>query len=342
MTKKRKRGHPHQNGRLGRDLVVVGTSAGGIEALRVLIGSLPRDFPAAVMVVLHLSPHSPSLLSKILARTSQLTIVDPRDGERLRSGTVYLAQPNLHLMVENGKARLVHGPRENRHRPSVDTLFRSAAANFKGRVIGVLLTGNLNDGTAGLWAIKRADGTAIVQDPADAQYPGMPSSAVSEVKVDHVVPLNQIAPLLQKVLHTKPKKRMPKKEHERMKKETNIEAMHAPLDETLSLGQPSAFTCPECNGSLWTVDEESLLRYRCRTGHSFTAESLDSGISEEVERALWSALRALGEKATLMKTLAQKTRARDQVFTGSEFQRKAREIEQAAKVLQRLLTQPKP
>ena len=165
MMKRRKNGDDHRNGKPGRDLVVVGTSAGGIEALRILIGSLPRDFPAALMVVLHLSPGAPSLLSKILGRESLLPVLDARDGESIQPGHVYVAQPDLHLMVDNGKVRLVHGPRENRHRPAVDTLFRSAAASFTGRVIEYL-TGNLNDGTAGLWAIKRAGGTAIVQDPA--------------------------------------------------------------------------------------------------------------------------------------------------------------------------------
>jgi len=321
--------------------VVVGTSAGGIEALRVLIGSLPPDFPAALMVVLHLSPGSPSLLSKILARESLLPVHDPKDGEPILPGHVYVAQPDLHLMVEDGKVRLVHGPRENRHRPAVDTLFRSAAANFTGRVIGVLLTGNLNDGTAGLWAIKRAGGTAIVQDPADAQYPGMPSSAVNEVKVDHVVPLNQIAPLLEKVLAKKSKKRTYRSSTPTMKTETKIEMMDAPINTTLSLGTPSSYTCPECNGALWKVDEKSILRFRCRTGHSFTAESLDAGMTEEIERALWSALRALGEKATLLKDLAERTGGYDPVFTGASFQKRAKDMEEAANVLHRLLTQPR-
>src|SRR5215203_6547879 len=187
-----------------KHLVVIGASAGGIETLRELVAGLPRDFPAAICVVLHSSPQSPGVLGAILTRAGSLPAHNARDRERLEPGHIYVAPPDYHLVIEPGRVRITKGPRENRFRPAIDPLFRSAAQVYGPAAVGVVLTGNLDDGTAGLWVIKQLGGVAIVQDPADAAYPSMPQSAINHVKVDHVVPLQAVAPLLARVVSMSP------------------------------------------------------------------------------------------------------------------------------------------
>ncbi len=181
---------------LGHDVIVVGASAGGVEALRGLVGSLPIDLPAAVFLVLHIPAQSPSLLPEILSRSGPLRALHPTNGEVIQHGLIYVAPPDHHLLLEDGFVRVVRGPRENRHRPAIDPLFRSAARAYGSRVVGVILTGSLDDGTAGLLAIKRRGGVAIVQDPDDALYSSMPRSALAHVDVDHVLVLSEIGPVL--------------------------------------------------------------------------------------------------------------------------------------------------
>ncbi|HTG42923.1 MAG TPA: chemotaxis protein CheB [Verrucomicrobiae bacterium] len=292
-------------------LVVTGASSGGIEALHHLLPQLPRDFQAAVLVVVHIAASSPNLLDQVLAKHSLMPVRDARDGELIKPGNIYVAQPDLHLTVEQDHLRLIHGPKENRHRPAIDPLFRSVAWQYAERAIGLLLTGNLNDGTAGLWAIKNSGGRTIVQDPAEAAYPDMPYSAITEVRVDHIVPIQAIAPLLQKLV-TKQKNGSTPPRRRGMKLETEIAEMKQPLDATIKLGKPSCFTCPDCNGTLFQLHADTMLRFRCRTGHSFTAESLEAGLTDEIENALWFALRALGEKANLLRDLVGKARDKGQ------------------------------
>ena len=179
-----------------KHIVVVGASAGGIEALRTLVGGLPAEFSAPVCIVMHTAPLSPGVLDNILSRAGRLPASNARMGERLRPGRIYVAPPDCHLLVEPGVLRVTKGPKENRFRPAIDPLFRSAAQVHGPAAIGVILTGNLDDGTAGLWAIKQLGGTAVVQDPQEALFPSMPRSAIEQVRVDHVVPLSDIAPLL--------------------------------------------------------------------------------------------------------------------------------------------------
>ena len=346
MTKNGKRnGKSNGNGApagkhrtLKAPLVVIGGSAGGIEALRQILPHLPRSFEAPILVVLHIAASSPGLLAQVLSRKSALPVQEARDGELIRPGRVYVAQPDLHLTVDRDRIRLPLGPKENRHRPSIDTLFRSAAWRYDGRVIGVLLTGNLNDGTAGLWAIKNSGGIAIVQDPAEADYPEMPANAVSEVKVDHVVCLRDIAPVLQTVLANQTNGAAKKRKKKAMNLETEISEAKTPIESTSELGPPSCFTCPECNGTLFKVQEASLLRFRCHTGHSFTAESLENGLSDEIESALWFALRALGEKSMLLRQLADKAREKNHDLSLTLFEDKAKAVDQAACVLKEMLT----
>ena len=179
-----------------RDIIVVGASAGGVNALATLAEGLPPDLPASVLVALHLAPGVTSILPEILARAGRLPAVHPKDGEAYEKGKIYVAPPDHHLLVREGHLRLTRGARENLHRPAIDPLFRSAALAHGPRVIGVVLTGSLDDGTAGLSAVKRCGGTAVVQDPSDASHPSMPAAALKNVAVDHSVPLSEMAALL--------------------------------------------------------------------------------------------------------------------------------------------------
>ena len=289
-----------------KDIVVVGTSAGGIEALRSLVAALPADFPASVFVVQHLSPDAPSLLSDILGRAARLPVSSARDGERFRPSHVYVAPPDHHLLLERGGVmRVTRGPKENRFRPAVDPLFRSAARAYGPRVVGCVLTGNLDDGTTGLLAVKQQGGMAVVQDPSDAFAPSMPRSAMRHVKVDHVLPLAEIGPLLARLAAE------PAEERSRpVSDELDIEVKIALEDKAieagvLGLGGPSNYACPDCHGVLLRLKSEGPMRFRCHTGHAYTADSLLAGVNENVEDSLWNTIRALQEAEMLLRHLAE-------------------------------------
>ncbi|HWH39450.1 MAG TPA: chemotaxis protein CheB [Usitatibacter sp.] len=287
-----------------RDVVVIGASAGGIDALRTIASGLPRDFPAAIFVVVHISPHSPGILDSILERAGPLPSVTVRDEEPIRPGCIYVPFPDHHLVVEEGIARATRGPRENLFRPAVDPLFRSAAQAFGPRVIGVVLSGGLDDGSAGLFAVKDRGGVAIVQDPAEAAVASMPLNAMRYVQVDHTLRVARIAPLLAELV------RQPVQEGgapvpERMKLEVGIAKEDAPLEERVALlGEPSLYACPECHGVLTRLREGTNERYRCHTGHAYSQISLIADMEERIEESVWSGIRALQEKAMLLRHMA--------------------------------------
>src|ERR1041384_7292509 len=179
-----------------RDIIVIGASAGGVQALSKLVAAFPPDLPAAVFIVLHIPSHAPSFLPDILARDARIPVAHATDREEIREGKVYVAPPDQHLLIEDRHVKLVHGPKENLHRPSIDALFRSAARWAGPRVIGVVLTGARDDGTVGMRAIKQCGGIAVIQDPEDALYPGMPRSALENAQIDFVLPIAEIPPLL--------------------------------------------------------------------------------------------------------------------------------------------------
>ena len=290
-----------------KQIVVIGASAGGIEALRVVAAGLPADFPAPICVVVHTAPESPGVLGEILARAGHLAARNATTGERLVPGTIYVAPPDCHLVIEPGRARVTKGPRENRFRPAIDPLFRSAAQVFGPNAIGVILTGSLDDGTAGLWTIKRLGGIAVVQDPTDALFSGMPQHALDHVPVDHVVPLSAIAALLveltaQPVAAPAERAAVP----EIITIEVKIAMEHNPADAGLEqIGQPSSFACPECHGVLLQLKEGPSVRFRCHTGHAYSMASLLAAINEGVDQALWNAIRALEEGHLLMCHMAE-------------------------------------
>ncbi|PYP79198.1 MAG: chemotaxis protein CheB [Gemmatimonadetes bacterium] len=290
----------------GHDVIVLGASAGGVEALSAVIAGLPADLHAAVCVVIHLRPEASSRLAAVLARVTRLPVIPARNRMALRRGVVHVGVPDLHLLIEadgdDGRVRLVRGPRENRTRPAVDPLFRSAALAFGPRVIGVVLSGALDDGTAGLWAVKDRGGIAVVQDPDDAAVPSMPSSALAEVAVDHVAPAREIGPLLGRLAREAAPAQVPvgKQPADELAREVGIaaidEAAHARSER---YGDPSRFTCPDCGGVLWELSGEGPLRFRCEVGHAHSAATLAETQTEAAEAAMWSALRALEDKAEL-------------------------------------------
>jgi two-component system chemotaxis response regulator CheB len=308
----------------GHDLIVVGASAGGVEALATLVAGLPADLSAPVCVVVHTRPYGESHLPAVLARIGPLPAVAAQHGERLRPGTIYVAVPDLHLLVERDGAhavlRLTRGPRENRNRPAVDPLFRSAALAFGQRAIGVVLSGALDDGTAGLWAIRDRGGVAVVQDPDDALVSSMPRNALDEVGADHVAPARELGALLGRLV-AQSAAAAPASEPERAPAPSNEaptllehEVAMAAVDETVHqrterYGDPSRFACPDCGGVLWDVSGAGPLRFRCETGHAYSPAALDEQQMESIEEALWAALRALEDKMALARVRADRAAA---------------------------------
>jgi two-component system, chemotaxis family, protein-glutamate methylesterase/glutaminase len=319
-----------------RDIVVVGASAGGVEALVGLVASLPADLPAAVFVVLHLPATGTSALPDILSRHGPLAATHVKDGEPIEHRRIYVAPPDHHLLVRAGHVHLTRGPRENGHRPAVDTLFRSAAREYATRVVGVVLSGALDDGTAGLLAIKSRGGVAVVQEAKDALYPSMPGSALEHVRVDHVLGVASMGELLAR-LTAEPAGGLPGPVSTGMEVEVEMAGFSLEAMEGEHPGQPSGFSCPDCNGVLWEIHTEGLRRYRCRVGHAWSPESLLTQQSEALEAALWIALRTLEERAALARRLAEPARRRGHSITATRFEEQAAEAQQAARLVRNLL-----
>jgi len=318
-------------------IVVVGTSAGGIEALRSLCATLPADFPAPIAVVMHSSPQSPGVLHDIINRAGPLRATVVRSGEHVKAGHIYVPAPDTHLLIEPGRVRLTRGPKENRFRPAIDPLFRTAAQVYGPAAIGVILTGNLDDGTAGLWAIKRLGGIAIVQDPADALFPSMPENARRHVAVDYSVPLSEMGPLLVR-LTAAPVEREPVTVPEHMHVDIKIAREEDPLDAGLAtVSTPSAIACPECHGVLMQMKEEGLIRFRCHTGHGYSADSLLAEIAEGIEDALWNAVRSLQEGGILMRQLAEHQTLAHAANNGGTLRDRAAALDRQANTVRALI-----
>ncbi|MFD1139545.1 chemotaxis protein CheB [Larkinella insperata] len=286
-----------------RDIIVIGASAGGVYALKELVAGLPADLEASIFIVQHVSPHSPSLLPKILAHVCKLPVSHPVDGELVQSGHIYVAPPDHHLLIEYDQVIVKKGPKENRFRPSIDALFRSAAYRYGPRVIGVVLTGLLDDGTSGLWTVKRLGGLGVIQSPDDAMYASMPQSVLEYVDVDHIAPVSELAELLVELTkQTAPEvPSLEEQETSRLEAEINIAAQDNAFQMgILNMGPLTPLTCPECNGSLVSIQEGKIIRYRCHTGHAFTASSLLAEVSKTVEDDLWRSVKSLEETVILL------------------------------------------
>ncbi|MEV4313878.1 chemotaxis protein CheB [Actinocrispum sp. NPDC049592] len=323
-----------------RDLVVIGASAGGVEALKALVAGIPPDLPAAVVVVLHLPAGGTSALAQILRRFGPLPAVTAASGMPIARGKVYVAPPDHHLLVLEDQLVLSHGPTENGHRPAINALFRSAAVAFGPRVTGMLLSGVLDDGVAGLVAIRDRGGRTIVQDPRDALYPGMPTSALSHLTPDHVLTTSQMGDVLLKLAREEVDAGESPPAPAGMSLENGIalDEHHRAADyQAEGMGEHSGLTCPDCQGSLSELAAGNGW-FRCRVGHAWSEEALLSAQGDVFERALWTALRSLDEKASLSLKMRDAAIERGNFRTAERYALTAEEATEAADVLRGRLT----
>lgn len=325
-----------------KHLVVIGASGGGIEALRTLAAGLSGKFPGSVCVVLHTAPDALGVLDGILARSGPLPATNAVNGEQLKPGHIYVAPPDYHLVVEPGRLRVTKGPRENRFRPAIDPLFRSAAQVYGPGAIGVILTGSLDDGSDGLWAIKQLGGTAIVQDPADAMYSSMPQNALQHVSADYVLPVAEIAATLNDLVSA-PVEAAAHAVPEQLEIEVKIAMEENPVDIGLEkIGKPSRFACPECHGVLLELKDGPRTKFRCHTGHAYTVATLLAAVSEGIEDAMWSAIRALEEGRLLMTRMAEHFRASHDAPDIRTLEARAEEARRQSDAIRELLMQRDP
>lgn len=321
-----------------RDIIAVGTSAGGVEALLYLARHLPADLPATVLVTIHLPSQFRSSLDELLSRAGPLPARFATDGMSLRKGHIYIAPPDRHLLIEQDKVRLGTGPRENNARPAIDPMLRSTAVCCCGRSIGVVLTGTLGDGASGLWAISQCRGITVVQDPAGAAYPDMPRNALNRLQPDHVVALDGMAALLVSLAHqpAAESKHLPANVRAEVKIAKNGDSTMSVLDRMSvmdRIGRRSVLSCPDCQGVMWEIDEGNRTRFRCHVGHTYTAELMSLALDENLRRALGSAQRGLEERLALADKLhrqAQESGHRHLVETWSA---KARDYQAELKVI---------
>jgi two-component system chemotaxis response regulator CheB len=275
-----------------------------------------------------------------LTRVGPLEATQPEDGELIAKSHIYVACPDHHLLIEPGRVRVARGPKENRHRPAIDPLFRSAAVAYGPCVTGVILTGSLDDGTHGLLAVKQRGGIAVVQDPSDAYYPSMPLSAIRNVQVDYIVPLSKIPALLVRLTGETAPEEGAYPVPENMEIEANVAAMRQPTEEELNrIGTPSTFACPDCHGTLWEMHNGDMVRFRCRVGHAYSVESMFAQHSESLENALWGSLRALEESAALARRMANRAREQGHQHLEKLYSEKVVEQERHAEIIKKLLAE---
>ena len=323
-----------------QDIIVVGASAGGFDALKTLVAGLPPDFAASIFVVWHMSPDVRGVLPQVLNRAETVCAAPARDGEPILPNRIYVALPDRHLVVEPGRVRVTRGPKENRFRPAVDPLFRSAAQAYGSRVVGVVLSGALDDGTAGLWAIKQRGGLAVVQDPSDAEMPSMPENALREVDVDYVVPVAEMADLLVR-LAKEPAAHIAEakmEEDERTAVEVAIAMEDSAFERNImQFGELTPFTCPDCHGVLVSLKDGERSRFRCHTGHGFSADSLLATVTENIEESLYSAMRGVEESVMLLNHVGDHFAETNQTKLAALYFQKAKEAESRAAAVRRVV-----
>lgn len=315
-----------------RDIVAIGTSAGGVAALQYLVERLPPDFPACVLVTIHLSNRIRSVLDEILSRAGPLPVAFAADGNSLRKGHIFIAPADRHLLVEGDRMLLGAGPRENNSRPAIDPMLRSVAVCCGPRAVGVVLTGTLGDGASGLWAISRCGGMSVVQHPDDAAFPEMPENALRMMEPDHVVRLKDMARLLQSLVHEPAGEPVAIPEQIRFEVEI-ARTGRGDMDEMDRFGRRSVLACPDCHGVMWEIGEGDLIRYRCHIGHTYTADLMSVAVDENLRRALGSALRALEEKVALARKLQQQATDRGHHLVQDTWAERVREYEQELAVV---------
>jgi two-component system chemotaxis response regulator CheB len=310
-------------------LIVVGASAGGIAAMLRLFGGLPSDWPTAIAAVLHLPARSRSNLPSIIARRTKLPASFANDGDPVLPAHIVVAPPDRHLLVKDGTFRLSRGPKQSYHRPSIDALFRSAARSHGERVIGVVLSGHLDDGTEGLAEIRRAGGVAVVQEPSDAEFPSMPSSALEVAGADHTVPVAEMGALLEKIVRGE--------QREGGGRSDMAKRVHRLSPQETSSAVPSGFGCPDCGGVLWEVKGSDLSGYECRVGHAFAPGELLDRHDETFEDALWAAVRALEEQSDLAARLARRSRAAGRDLSAARYEQRSSEARDRAALVRSTL-----
>jgi two-component system, chemotaxis family, protein-glutamate methylesterase/glutaminase len=317
------------------DVIVIGASAGGVGSLQRLVEPIPAEFSAAILIALHLPDGIRSMLPEILMRAGSLPAAHAINDEPVMPGRIFIAPAGFHLTVNGGHLTVTRGAREHGHRPAIDPLFRSAALSYGARAVGVVLSGSLDDGTAGLLEIKRAGGVAIVQDPADTEWPSMPLSALKHVDVDYCVPASQIGIVLQKIAGGPAGNAgtLPNGDGKR----GNNAMRTKPEEEGSQPGEPSPYSCPECGGVLWEIKDSELLRFRCRIGHAYTSETLTTDQALTVEHALWKALRALEEQAAVRRRMAERARRQGLTMSAARWEDRAGLLDEQAHQLRRLV-----
>jgi two-component system chemotaxis response regulator CheB len=319
----------------GRDIIVVGASTGGIDALVQMARGLPPALPASIFVVCHFPAGGRSVLPEILSRAGPLLATHAADGEPFYPGHIHIAPPDRHLLLEpGGQMRVTRGPRENHHRPAADPLFRSAARHYGPRVVGVVLTGALYDGAAGLLAIRSAGGLAVVQDPKDAAVAAMPLNATQIAGADHLVPAAGLAELFVQVVQRPadaPREAPPMSPDEEDRE--TVDGDLAKQARNGNAGQRSVFSCPGCGGALWQNDDDRLVRFRCHVGHAYNAEALLAEQAEALEAALWTSVRSFKEKCVLARQLAALERRKGHADAAERFDEQADQSERYARVI---------
>ncbi len=317
---------------LGRDIVVIGASAGGVEAISHLLERLTSDFPGSLFVVLHIAPNAPSALAQILDRSTELHAITAEDGKPIEHGRVYVAPPNRHLLVSAGHVHLDGGPREHGHRPAIDPLFRTAAEFYGPRAVGVLLSGNLDDGVVGLACLKRRGGVSLVQSPDEALFPSLPQAAAEIVSPDAVLPVRELAVQLERLarvpLDDQP---LSRESAEGSGQPPDGDNPHARRDRS-----GPQLTCPECGGALVEeVQEGEPIHFRCPLGHAFAEHSLVALQGDALESALWESIRRLEERANLLGRLGDQMRSRGSHVDAMAYAQKAQDSLIRARLIRR-------
>jgi two-component system chemotaxis response regulator CheB len=317
-----------------RDIIVIGGSAGATAPLKTILGALPEDLPAAVLIVFHIPSRGIGLLSTVAAGAGKLQVRQAADRMAIERGHVYIGAPDHHLLVVDGEIRLGHGPRENLVRPAIDPLFRSAAISYGPRVIGVVLSGLLSDGAAGLNAIKRCGGRALVQDPDEAIADEMPLSAIRATEVDLVIPAARLGDALSDLTRQPPDPAVPIPPD--LLLEVDIAAgERIDSEKLLGVADPAPLTCPSCGGVLSTVRAGKPLRFRCQVGHAYTAEALAKDQESKVDEALRIALRIIEERAELVSRMADDGRQSGRRAVAELYDDRAREYRKYADTIRR-------
>lgn len=313
-----------------RNIIVIGASAGGFGALQQLVAGLPSNLDVSIFIVWHMAPDVRGILPQVLNKFHKLHADHAVDGEPILPGRMYIAPPDRHLLLEKGVVRVTRGPKENRFRPAVDPLFRSAAYEYGSQVIGIILSGALDDGTAGLWTVKSRGGIAIVQDPEDAEVASMPENAAGAVDIDYAVKAADMGVLLERLCNEpiNESNETAMNDIQKMEVEIAIALQGNALERgVMNLGALSPYTCPECHGVLTALQEGNRVRFRCHTGHAFSADSLLATITEKIEDSLWSAIRGVEESIILMNHMGDHFAESNDPKLAATYFKKAKEAE---------------